>query len=225
MSKPGAWFRQEKSCLKESRTGSFACWCSAGAKGAASIYEFTLAALSSPSKPSWTAQGASGAFAGAEDAHYAVLSNSGSTVRLYATAASEGRPAVLRKLDIAAGATALFPGPPWASLPRWPLTPGILLDKARSRTLDATGLRAAVLVVQAWGRSGRPRTGRHHMGQPMRPLPGGAGWCRQTGRELCGCLRLHLGSQPLAQLAAARSGDAGACLADLLHAGQILAAT
>lgn len=75
--------------------------------------------MSGPSKPSWTAQGASGSFAGLEDEHYAVLSNSGNTVRLYATQASEAKPAVVRKLDVASGgALEIFPGPPWASLPR-----------------------------------------------------------------------------------------------------------
>ncbi len=93
----------------------------AGAKGHASSSEFTLVFLGGQSlaKPGWTAQGAIGAFAGPDDGQYAVLSNSGGTVRLYATQASDGKPAVLRKLDMGAGgALAIFPGPPWASLPR-----------------------------------------------------------------------------------------------------------
>lgn len=92
---------------------------SAGAKNPASSWEFTLVSLSSPSKAVWTTHGASGAFAGPEDEQYAVLSNSGNTVRVYATQATDGKPAVLRKLELGAGgAAALFPGPPWASLPR-----------------------------------------------------------------------------------------------------------
>jgi hypothetical protein len=93
---------------------------SAGAKGPASSTEFTLLSLSSPSKTVWTAHGASGAFAGLEDEQYAVLSNSGNTVRVYATQPSDGKPTMLRKLELGGGgAAALFPGPPWASLPRY----------------------------------------------------------------------------------------------------------
>ncbi|EIE25272.1 hypothetical protein COCSUDRAFT_65173 [Coccomyxa subellipsoidea C-169] len=89
------------------------------AKGPAASTEFTLLSPSSPSKAVWTAQGASGAFAGLEDEQYAVLSNSGNTVRVYATQPSEGKPSMLRKLELGfGGAAALFPGPPWASLPR-----------------------------------------------------------------------------------------------------------
>lgn len=81
--------------------------------------EFTQLSLSAPGKTAWTAHGSSGAFAGPEDDQYAVLSSSGSTVRVYATQPSAGKPAVLRKLDlVGGGAAALFPGPPWASLPK-----------------------------------------------------------------------------------------------------------
>ena len=67
----------------------------------------------------WTAHGRSGAFAGGADEHYAVLSNSGAAVRVYATAPSQGAPAALRRLELpGAGALALFPAPAWPSLPR-----------------------------------------------------------------------------------------------------------
>lgn len=77
--------------------------------------------LGSPNKAAWTLHGASGAFAGAEDEVYAVLSNSGLTARVFPSQASPSKPAPLRKLDVGAGgAAALFSGPSWPALPKCP---------------------------------------------------------------------------------------------------------
>lgn len=76
-------------------------------------------ALGSPSKGAWTLHGASGAFAGAEDEVYAVLSNSGLSARVFSSQASASKPSPLRKLDVGAGgAAALFAGPSWPALPK-----------------------------------------------------------------------------------------------------------
>ena len=76
-------------------------------------------ALGSPNKAAWTLHGASGAFAGAEDEVYAVLSNSGLGARVFSSQASASKPSPLRKLDVGAGgAAALFAGPSWPALPK-----------------------------------------------------------------------------------------------------------
>ena len=75
--------------------------------------------LGSPNKAAWTLHGASGAFAGAEDEVYAVLSNSGLTARVFSSQASPSKPSALRKLDVGSGgAVAFFPGPSWPALPK-----------------------------------------------------------------------------------------------------------
>lgn len=76
-------------------------------------------ALGTPNKAAWTLHGASGAFAGAEDEVYAVLSNSGLTARVFSSQASASKPSPLRKLDVGAGgAAAFFSGPSWPALPK-----------------------------------------------------------------------------------------------------------
>ena len=89
-----------------------------GGKSDTSGLEFTYAALGSPDKVPWTLHGASGAFAGAEDEVYAVLSNSGLAVRVFPSQASAAKPAPLRRLELGAvGAVAFFSGPSWPALP------------------------------------------------------------------------------------------------------------
>ena len=90
----------------------------AGGKSDTSGLEFTYAELGSPHKAPWTLHGASGAFAGAEDEVYAVLSNSGLAARVFPSQASAAKPAPLRRLEVGAGgAVALFSGPSWPALP------------------------------------------------------------------------------------------------------------
>ncbi len=91
----------------------------AGGKSDTSGLEFTFVVLGSPNKAAWTLHGASGAFAGAEDEVYAVLSNSGLTARVFSSQASPSKPSALRKLDVGSGgAVAFFPGPSWPALPK-----------------------------------------------------------------------------------------------------------
>ena len=93
---------------------------SAGGKSDTSGLEFTYTELGSPHKASWTLHGASGAFAGAEDEVYAVLSNSGLAARVFPSQASAAKPAPLRRLEVGAGgAAALFSGPSWPALPTY----------------------------------------------------------------------------------------------------------
>ncbi|CAK0749293.1 hypothetical protein CVIRNUC_001899 [Coccomyxa viridis] len=97
---------------------------SPGGKSDTSGLEFTYAELGSPHKAPWTLHGASGAFAGAEDDVYAVLSNSGLAARVFPAQASAAKPAPLRKLEVGAGgAVALFSGPSWPALPTGGVVP------------------------------------------------------------------------------------------------------
>lgn len=91
----------------------------AGGKSDTSGLEFTFMVLGTPNNAAWTLHGASGAFAGAEDEVYAVLSNSGLTARVFSSQPSPSKPSPLRKLDVGAGgAAALFAGPSWPALPK-----------------------------------------------------------------------------------------------------------
>ncbi|CAL5222539.1 g4916 [Coccomyxa viridis] len=97
---------------------------SPGGKSDTSGLEFTFVALGTPNKAAWTLHGASGAFAGAEDEVYAVLSNSGLTARVFSSQASASKPSPLRKLDVGAGgAAAFFSGPSWPALPKGGVIP------------------------------------------------------------------------------------------------------
>eukprot|EP00884_Botryococcus_braunii_P023317 jgi/Botrbrau1/966/Bobra.114_1s0009.1 len=106
----------------------------AGSKIEAGSYQFTLlfeadAPLEAESAVNpWLLPGVAGAFAGAHDEYYAVLSNSSLVVKVYATKATSNKPPAVRKLEVGLrGALGIFPGPPWTSLPKWVSPPLLFL--------------------------------------------------------------------------------------------------
>ena len=63
--------------------------------------------------------GSDGAFAGAEEQNYVILSAEGRSLCIYASQPSKKPPTVLKRIDLPlGGATSLFSGPAWGSLPR-----------------------------------------------------------------------------------------------------------
>ncbi|KAK9806672.1 hypothetical protein WJX73_006627 [Symbiochloris irregularis] len=96
-----------------SRAGGKAATAQAGSAEFTLVFDAPIPAIN------WTAPGASGVFAGAEDEFFAVLDVTGTQLRVHATKESKGTPPpALRALEVfPPGAHALFPGPAWGSLP------------------------------------------------------------------------------------------------------------